>query len=136
MSQKNFPLHELLMQLASTVRSLCQRQVDKSRLLDNLNLDAVVKDLLREHGLEQDFDQQLLACVDALSQPDAVGQTLVFERPDGELRMRQVDTHLLLETPIDRYEIVLFDGGHTHGDRWKHLFFPAQRLHHFVHEIP
>ncbi|MBP0714241.1 hypothetical protein ABXK61_13060 [Burkholderia sola] len=92
--------------------------------------------MLREHGLEQDFDQQLIACVDAMSQPDAVGQTMVFERPDGELRMRQVDTRQLLETPIDRYEMVLFDGVHTHGDRWKHLFFPAQRLHHFVHEIP
>ncbi|MDZ5454928.1 uridylate kinase, partial [Labrys sp. ZIDIC5] len=32
------------------------------------------------------------------------------------------------------YEMVLFDGGNTHGDRWKHVFFPAQRLHYFIYE--
>lgn len=136
MSQKNVPLHELLMQLATTVRDLCQRQVDKSRLLSNLNLDAVVSRLLREHGQEADFDQQLRSCIDAMTQRDSVGQTLVFERHHAELRMRQIDTSGLLEGSIDCYELVLFDGSHGDGDRWKHLFFPVPRLHYFVHENP
>lgn len=136
MSQRNVPLHELLMQLATTVRDLCQWQVDKSRLLSGLNLDAVVSMLLREHGLEADFDQQLRSCIDAMTQCDSVGQTLVFERHHAELRMRQIDTSGLLADSIDRYELVLFDGCNGDDDRWKHLFFPVPRFHYFVHENP
>lgn len=137
MSQKkNLPLHELLMQLATRVRDLCQRQVDKRRLLANLNLDAVIHGLLHEYGLEVDFDQQLRSCIDAMTQRDSVGQTLVFERHHAELRMRQIDTSGLLEGSIARYELVLFDGCNGDGDRWKHLFFPMPRLHYFVHENP
>jgi hypothetical protein len=133
MSQ-DLPLHTLLMQLAATVRDLCQRQIDKHRLLDNLNLDAIVDDLLCEHALEADFDQQFLACIDAMSQPDAIGQTLVFERIQGKLHMRWIDTRDLSGTGIDGYEMVLFDGGKRSGERWKHVFFPAPRQHCFVYE--
>ncbi|WP_230589682.1 hypothetical protein [Pseudomonas chlororaphis] len=136
MSQKNVPLHELLMQLATTVCDLCQRQVDNSRLLSSVNLDVVVSMLLREHDLEADFDQQLRSCIDAMTQRDSVGQTLVFERHHTELRMRQIDTSGLLAGSIDRYELVLFDGCNGDGERWKHLFFPVPRLHYFIHENP
>jgi hypothetical protein len=29
---------------------------------------------------------------------------------------------------------VVFDGGNTSGDAWKHIFFPRQRKHYFVYE--
>lgn len=136
MPHQNVTLHTLLLQLATLVRDLRQRQIDKSRLLDNLSLDAIVDGLLREHGLEPDFDQQFGACINAMTQDDAVGQTLVLRRHDAELRMHQIDTFCLLDADIGRYEMVLFDGGNTHGDRWKHVFFPAQRAHCFVYESP
>lgn len=134
MPHHNVTLQALLLQLATLVRDLCQRQIDKSRLLDNLNLDAIVNGLLREHGLELDFDQQFGVCINAMSQDDALGQTLVFDRCHGRLRMREVEALSLADADASAYEMVLFDGGNTHGDRWKHVFFPAQRVHHFVYE--
>jgi len=41
--------------------------------------------------------------------------------------------HRLADTDIDDYEIVVFDGGNTRGDTWKHVFFPRQREHCFVY---
>lgn len=87
-----------------------------------------------DHGVEADFNQQLSACINAMSQDDAVGQTLVFLREAAMLHMRHIDALDLLDACIERYEMVLFDGGNTHGDRWKHVFFPMQRTHHFVYE--
>ncbi|MQT88096.1 uridylate kinase [Pseudomonas nabeulensis] len=94
----------------------------------------MVTDLLREHDLGPDFDQQLDICINAMSQDDAVGQTLVFDRDHSSLRMREIEALSLLDADIQTYEMVLFDGGNTHGDRWKHVFFPAQRLHYFIYE--
>lgn len=134
MPHQNVTLHTLSLQLATLIRELCQRQIDKHRLIDNLNLQAIVDGLLREHGLESDYDDHLGVCINAMSQDDAVGQTLVFERYHGGLRMREVEASSLVDADIRAYEMVLFDGGNTHGDRWKHVFFPAQRMHHFVYE--
>ncbi|HCM5830606.1 TPA: uridylate kinase [Klebsiella pneumoniae] len=53
---------------------------------------------------------------------------------DGGLRMRQIAPLTLLNADIRVYEMVLFDSGSTPGDRWKHVFFPAQRVHHFLYE--
>ncbi|HCL4203453.1 uridylate kinase [Halopseudomonas pelagia] len=87
---------------------------------------------------DQDFKDQLGACVNAMCQDDATGQTLVFERDKGKLHMRYIVTHdamlTLMDTDIDRYEMLVFDGGNTSGDSWKHVFFPGQRTHCFVYE--
>lgn len=125
---------ELLMQIAHQTHALCQRQVDKHRLLDNLNLDAIVAGIVREHAESTDYDEHFHACINAMSQDDAVGQTLVFLRDEAKLHMHHIATLDLLEPGTNRYEMVLFDGGNTHGDRWKHVFFPAQLLHFFVYE--
>jgi hypothetical protein len=82
----------------------------------------------------QDFEQQLGACINAMCQDDAIGQTLVIERDKGKLHMRHVATLDLVDADIDRYEMVVFDGGNTSGDTWKHVFFPRQREHYFVYE--
>ncbi|BCN39487.1 hypothetical protein ALDI51_28060 [Alicycliphilus denitrificans] len=82
----------------------------------------------------QDFEQQLGACVNAMCHDDAIGQTLVFERDKGKLHMRHIATLDLVDTDIDRYEMVMFDGGTISGDSWKHVFFPRQRTHCFVYD--
>ena len=52
----------------------------------------------------------------------------------GTLHMRHIDSADLADTDIDDYEMVVFDGGNTSGDTWKHVFFPRQREHYFVYE--
>ena len=81
-----------------------------------------------------DFEHQLGACVNAMSQDEAIGQILVFERTRGTLHMRHIASADLVDTDIDDYEMVVFDGGNTSGDTWKHVFFPRQREHYFVYE--
>jgi glucose/arabinose dehydrogenase len=63
-----------------------------------------------------------------------VGQILVFERLSGTLHMRHIASADLADTDIDDYEMVVFDGGNTGGDTWKHVFFPRQREHYFVYQ--
>lgn len=82
----------------------------------------------------QDFEQQLGACIDSMRQDDACGETLAIERRDGSLHVRHI---LNPEDPaidFDRYELVVFDGGTTAGDSWKHVFFPREREHYFVYD--
>lgn len=81
-----------------------------------------------------EFEEQLGACINSMSQDDATGQTLVFERMSGELKMRAIHSTYLLDANINDYEMVVFDGGNTSGDAWKHIFFPRQREHYFVYE--
>ena len=52
----------------------------------------------------------------------------------GTLHMRHIAMDELVETDIDRYEMVVFDGGNGSGDSWKHVFFPRQRTHCFVYD--
>lgn len=51
----------------------------------------------------------------------------------GTLHMRQIASADLVDADIDDYEMVVFDGGNTSGDTWKHVFFPRQREHYFVY---
>ena len=66
-----------------------------------------------------DFEHQLGACFNAMSQDDA---------------MRHIASADLMDTDVDDYEMVIFDGGNTSGDTWKHVFFPRQREHYFVYQ--
>ena len=81
-----------------------------------------------------DFEHQLGACFNAMSQADAIGQILVVERMSGMLHMRHIASADLMDTDVDDYEMVIFDGGNTSGDTWKHVFFPRQREHYFVYQ--
>ncbi len=81
-----------------------------------------------------DFENQFGACVNAMSQNDAIGQILLFKRMSGTLHMRHIASADLEGTNIDEYEMIVFDGGNTSGDWWKHIFFPRQREHYFVYE--
>ena len=73
-----------------------------------------------------DFEHQLGACVNAMSQEDAIGQILVFERMSGTLHMRHIASADLVDTDVDDYEMVVFDGGNTSGYTWRHVFFPRK----------
>ncbi|OEY90606.1 uridylate kinase [Xanthomonas citri] len=68
-----------------------------------------------------------------MNQHDSIGQILVFARMSGTLHMRQIASADLVDADIDDYEMVVFDGGNTSGDTWKHVFFPPQREHYFVY---
>ncbi|UQQ12643.1 uridylate kinase [Xanthomonas arboricola] len=68
-----------------------------------------------------------------MNQHDSIGQILVFARMSGTLHMRQIASADLVDADIDDYEMVVFDGGYTSGDTWKHVFFPRQREHYFVY---
>ena len=55
-----------------------------------------------------------------------------YIRNKGKLHISHVATQDLVYTDIDRYEMVVFDGGNTSGKCWKHVFFPRQRTPCFV----
>ncbi len=78
-----------------------------------------------------DFEHQLGACFNAMSQDDAIGQILVVERMSGMLHMRHMASADLMDTDVDDYEMVIFDGGNTSGDTWKHVFFPRVSAEHY-----
>lgn len=71
-------------------------------------------------------------CRDALDQNDGVGELLIFFRKDGRLHMEPIDRVDVAD--LDRCEMILFDGGNTCGDLWKHVFFPRQRRNCFACE--
>jgi len=81
-----------------------------------------------------DFEHQFGACVNAMRKDGAIGQILVFKRKSGTLHMRPIAGADLVDTDIDDYEMVVFDGGSIIGNTWKHVFFPRQREHYFVYE--
>lgn len=134
MPHQNENVYNVLLRFTNIIRELCQRGLDKRRPIPHLNLETVVADLLREHGLEPDFEPQFAACINAMSQDDAIGQILVLERTSGALLMRHIAASELTDSVTDHFEMVIFDGGNTRGDKWKHVFFPRQHGHCFMHE--
>ncbi|MGK6944954.1 uridylate kinase [Pseudomonas aeruginosa] len=68
-----------------------------------------------------------------MSQDDAISQILVSSACVAP-HMRHIASADLMNTDIDDYDMVVFDGGNTSGDAWKHVFFPRQREHYFVYE--
>lgn len=81
-----------------------------------------------------DFALHLDACINAISQDDATGTTIAFLRQNGQLYAIGIDALAISAIDLERYEMLLFDGGNSHGDSWKHLFFPKYGLHCFIDE--
>ena len=44
------------------------------------------------------------------------------------------ETHALSLDRLQEYEMIVFDGGNSAGDAWKHVFFPRQMREFFVSE--
>ena len=109
----------------------CQEQQSRLSAV-GLIVSTIIEGGLRRTSMP--YSITLGACVNAMSQDDAIGQILVFERTHGTLHMRHIAGADLVDTDIDDYEMVVFDGGNTGGDTWKHVFFPRQREHYFVYQ--
>lgn len=69
-------------------------------------------------------------------QDDARGEVIAFFRKDFKLIPEVIDPHHIDLDRIQQSEMILFDGGNTAGDEWKHIFFPKMLQHHFVDENP
>jgi hypothetical protein len=82
------------------------------------------------------FNQALERCINAMLQDDACGQSFMFERFKAELFVSGLRLDALIPEVAQRYEMILFDGGNSAGDRWKHVFFPQLLEHYFVDENP
>lgn len=91
-----------------------------------------------ETGNNPEFDEfmwHLMQSFNCMLQDGAKGEIIVFERVDGSLVSKKIDAKMLLdEDRHNKYEMILFDGGNTHGNAWKHVFFPHQIKHFFVDE--
>lgn len=82
------------------------------------------------------FNQQVAHCVDCMLQDDACGEVMVFERMAGQLVPTTVSPDAIDLTHLSRYELILFDGGNTSGDRWKQIFHPQTLIAQFINENP
>ena len=82
------------------------------------------------------FRHEVAICIDCMLQDDARGETLVFVREDGHLIPKVVSADAIDLENLQQYEMILFDGGNSAGDTWKHTFFLKQLQHHFVDENP
>lgn len=87
-----------------------------------------------EQPVIDDFRFEVMICIDLMNQRDSVGETLVLFREDQRLHIQRIDSMDLADADLDRFEMILFDGGNTSGDLWKHAFFPHQKRHCFVYE--
>jgi hypothetical protein len=82
------------------------------------------------------FQHEVGICIDCMLQDDACGQTMVFVRENGKLVPKVVSPDAIDLENLQQYEMILFDGGNSAGDTWKHTFFPKQLQGCFVDENP
>ena len=86
---------------------------------------------------ELDSFQEDVGCViDCMLQDDARGQVIVFVREGSNLIPKVVSADMIDLKNLRQYEMILFDGGNSAGDTWKHVFFPKQHKDCFVDENP
>lgn len=82
------------------------------------------------------FRDSIARCIDCMSQDAACGETWVFTRVDGKLVPQSISAQELNINNLNPYEMIMFDGGNTAGDRWKHTFNIKQMTSYFVDENP
>ncbi|CAB5670265.1 Uncharacterised protein [Delftia tsuruhatensis] len=129
-SRQNYP--SLLKPLSAIAENIEPFEINLPQILDSLNWPVASHGLLLEQTPQADFQQQLLACIEAVSLYSGESRTLVFQYQSGALRLDRIDPQRLLHLPIERYEMLLFDSGIDHGERWLHLFYPMTRAHQFI----
>lgn len=82
------------------------------------------------------FRHEVAVCIDCMLQDDARGETMVFVREGASLIPKIISADAIDLDNLQQYEMILFDGGNSAGDTWKHTFFPKQLKDHFVDENP
>lgn len=85
---------------------------------------------------EDAFRHEVGCCIDCMLQDDARGETIVFVRQGDSLVPKVINAEAVDLDNLQQYEMILFDGGNSAGDTWKHVFFPKQLQDHFVDENP
>jgi hypothetical protein len=84
---------------------------------------------------------ELMLFLNAMSQDDATGEIVALVREGSRLVQRNIDLDNAL-TPkavVDaliaaRCELLILDGGNTHGDTWKFIFHAASETGTFVRD--
>lgn len=80
------------------------------------------------------FSDRLGCAINCMMQDDATGEVFAFSRESSGLVANLIRPEDLLTGDLQRFEMVLFDGGNTHGDSWKHVFFPRTQQEFFTCE--
>jgi hypothetical protein len=74
-----------------------------------------------------------------MCQDDATGTVVALSRVRGVLVSRQLSRDQILSLHANTgadFEALIFDGGNTAGDAWKHIFLPQERAELFVRDAP
>ncbi len=82
------------------------------------------------------FSVKLGSAINSMLQNDATGCVLAFTRERGRLVPHEVDPESLSDDAIKQYEMIVFDGGDSHGSAWKHVFFPPTQQEIFCFDSP
>lgn len=88
------------------------------------------------------FQMEVAKYCDAMLQDDAVGSAYALIREENQTFLSLVRLELMSDTKglnmenLEQYEAIIFDGGNTSGDLWKHISFPKMKAHFFVDENP
>lgn len=88
-------------------------------------------------GAPDRFTEHLGAACNSMLQDDSRGEVLGMARADGFLQVSRLSgDQIAALTPEEAtaYEIVIFDGGNSAGDSWKHIFFPSLQVDYFVRD--
>lgn len=88
---------------------------------------------LGETGNEDFYIHLDLTC-EVMHQEDAVGKVYGFKRELTELVMQIIPPEKITVNHLKQFEIVIFDGGNKHGDRWKRVYYMLEKVNHFVKE--
>jgi len=86
-----------------------------------------------------EYDHQLGIAINSMSQDDSTGTVYAMLRNDSVLKTVQFDSSMeSLGDFLDKVsvlgEVIIFDGGNSHGDSWKWTFFPQVQKCVFVSE--
>lgn len=85
----------------------------------------------------KEFHSEVEHWLNCMVQYDALGNVLLFKRVDGAL---QVSTSASAESlslaDILACEMVVMDGGNSHGDMWKVIVHPGQHKCLYINENP
>lgn len=98
------------------------------------NARELVKQIASNDAVDSYTDALACSC-DSMLRDDAMGQVTALVRVANEPEWIVIDVSVMQVADFDRYEMVVFDGGNSSGDSWKHTFFPPSRQHIFVDEV-
>jgi hypothetical protein len=82
------------------------------------------------------FQTSLAYCIDSMLQDDARGEVVGLCRNNAQLQMISVNPEEIDVKNLEQYEMLIFDGGNSSGDCWKHIFHIKEKQHFFIDENP